>query len=127
MSDLSSSGDLDQPSGPEPEQRNVRLLKAAVYIMGVLLVAGTILLIGAIIWKASRLPASVARGFEPLEVTVPAGGSVRSVEIVGDRMAVAVESPEGTEIVIIDLRRGTVAGRVRLTPAGPPATATSGD
>lgn len=100
--------------------RNTRLLKRTVYIMGVLLVAGTIVLIAAIIWKASQLPQG-ARGFEPLDVAVPAGATVRSVEVVGDRMTVAVEAGEASEIIIIDLRRGEVHGRVRLTPEAPAA------
>jgi hypothetical protein len=37
--------------------RHVGLLKAAVYIMGVMMVVGTIVLIAGIIWKASQLPA----------------------------------------------------------------------
>lgn len=120
MSDISDSrGELGQPSVPGPDPRNVRLLKGAVYIMGLLLVAGTILLIGAIIWKASRLPASSTRGFGALDVAIPAGAAVTSVEIAGDRMAVTVEGGGGAEIIIIDLKRGDVAGRVRLTPGEP--------
>lgn len=122
MSDISDeTGDLGQPPVPGPDPRNVRLLKGAVYTMGLLLVAGTILLIGAIVWKASRLPATSVRGFEPLDVAIPAGAGVKSVEIAGDRMAVSVEGDGGAEIIIIDLKRGELAGRVRLTPGEPPA------
>lgn len=123
MSEISdSSGEVGQPPVPGPDLRNVRLLKGAVYIMGILLVAGTILLVGAIIWKASRLPATSTRGFEALNIAIPAGGGVKSVEIVGDRMAVSVEGGGHSEIIIIDLKRGEIAGRVQFTPGEPVAT-----
>ena len=114
----SGVGDDDQPFPPGPMAGNVRLLKAAVYIMGVMLVLGTILLIGAIVWKASHLPAGGGAGpFGNLDVAVPAGAAVRSVEIDGNRMAVTIEAAQ-SEIVIVDLRRGEVVGRIRLTPEG---------
>jgi hypothetical protein len=122
MSEISdSSGELGRPAGPGPDPRNVRLLKGAVYIMAILLVAGTVLLFGAIVWKASRLPATTARGFEALDVAIPAGAAVKSVEIAGDRMAVTVEAGGRTEIIIVDLKRGELAGRVRLAPGEPVA------
>ena len=87
--------------------------------MGVMLVLGTILLIGAIVWKASRLPAGSAAGsFGNLDVAVPAGAAVRSVEIDGNRMAVTLEAAQ-SEIIIVDLRRGEVVGRIRLKPERP--------
>ena len=88
--------------------------------MGVLLVVGTMVLVGAIIWKASRLPATTTAaggGFEALDIAVPAGATVRSVAIDGDRMAVTIEAAQD-EIVIVDLRRGEVVGRIRLVPDG---------
>ena len=116
----SNAGD-DEAFPPGPLARNVRLLKAAVTIMGVLLVVGTMVLVGAIIWKASRLPATTAAaggGFEGLEIAVPAGATVRALAIDGDRMAVTIAAAQD-EIVIVDLRRGEVVGRIRLMPDGP--------
>jgi hypothetical protein len=124
----SNAGDKDQPFPPSPLARHVGLLKGAVYTMGVMIVVGTIVLIVGIIWKASQLPASnpasistspgaSASGFEALDIAVPAGAVVRSVDIDGERMAVTVEA--GTsEIIIVDLSRGEVVGRVRLRPGG---------
>jgi hypothetical protein len=115
--------DDDQPFPPGPLARNVRLLKAAVSIMGVLLVVGTMVLVGAIIWKASRLPATTTTGtagFEAFDIAVPAGSTVRSVEMDGDRMAVTIAGARD-EIVVLDLRRGEVVGRIRLAPGEPAA------
>jgi hypothetical protein len=117
----SEAGNDDQPFPPGPLARNVRLLKAAVTIMGVMLVVGTIVLVAAIIWKASRLPAgsvAAAGGFEALDIAVPAGAAVRSVTINGDRMAVTLEAAH-EEIIIVDLGRGEVVGRIRFAPDGP--------
>jgi hypothetical protein len=114
----SNAGDKDQPFPPSPLARHVGLLKGAVYTMGVMIVVGTIILIVGIIWKASQLPAGPgtgAGGFEALDIAVPAGAVVRSVDIDGERMAVTVEAGS-SEIIIIDLRRGEVVGRVRLRP-----------
>ena len=114
----SGSGDDEEPFPPGPLAGNVRLLKAAVYIMGVMLVVGTFLLIGAIVWKASRLPAgSPAGAFGSLDVAVPAGTAVGAVDIDGNRMAVTIVAAQ-SEIIIVDLSRGEVVGRVRLVPEG---------
>ena len=113
----------DQPFPPGPLARNVGLLKAAVYIMGILIVVGTIVLIAGIIWKASQLPATSTAGpsaFEALDIAVPAGAAVGSVEIDGDRMAITLEG--APEIIIVDLARGEVVGRIRLEAGAPSAT-----
>ncbi|MFW6076248.1 MAG: hypothetical protein ACOC71_00715, partial [Hyphomicrobiales bacterium] len=90
---------------------------------------GTIVLVGAIIWKASRLPATTPAGpggFGDLEIAVPAGAGVASVAIDGERMALTLDGASGAagegdpgEIVIVDLRRGEVVGRIRLTSEAP--------
>ena len=111
-----AGGDDDQPIPSGPLARHVGLLKAAVTIMGIMLVLGTILLVAAIVWKASRLPGTTAAGagaFEAFDIAVPPGALVRSVAIDGDRMAVTIEG-ERDEIVIVDLRRGEVVGRIGL-------------
>lgn len=116
----SDIGDDDDQVLPGPLAGNVRMLKAAVTIMGVMLVVGTIILVAAIVWKASRLSegsATGAGGFPALDIAVPPGASVRSVAIDGDRMAVTLESAPN-EIVIVDIGRGEVVGRIRLKPGG---------
>ncbi len=88
--------------------------------MGILLVLGTILLVAGIVWKASRLPETAAAGagsFEAFDIAVPPGAAVHSVIIDGDRMAVTLEG-ERDEIIIVDLRRGQVLGRIGLTAEG---------
>ena len=123
----SSAGDEEddrQALPPGALARNVGLLKAAVYTMGVLIVVGTILLVAGIVWKASQLPASSRAGpaaFDALAVAVPAGAAVGSVEIDGDRMAITLEGAR--EIIIVDIGRGEIVGRIRLEMGAPAAGA----
>ena len=127
----SSAGD-DEDDGqaipPGALARNVGLLKAAVYIMGILIVVGTIVLIAGIIWKASQLPPASTAGpaaFDSLDIAVPAGAAVGSVEIDGDRMAIILEG--APEVIIVDLARGEIVGRIRLDPDTPAQGARTAD
>lgn len=121
----SPAGDEDdQPSAQGILADNIGLLKGAVYTMTVLLVVGTIVLVAGLIWKGSRLPAGgasgePAQGFEALDIPVPAGAAVRAVAIDGDRLAVTLDG--APEIVIVDIGRGQVVGRIRLTSETPAA------
>jgi hypothetical protein len=114
----SANDDEDnQPFPPGPLARNVGLLKAAVYIMSILIVVGTIVLIAGTICKTSQLPAATTAGataFEALDIAVPTGAAVGSVEIDGDRLAITLEG--APEVIIVDIRRGEVVGRLRLVP-----------
>ena len=94
--------------------RKFALLRFAVIAMGVLLVAGMFSVIGIIAYRASKAGTKKLPGFAPLEVPVAAGTQVDRLALDGNRMAVHVRSPKGSEILIIDVRRGYVSGRIRL-------------
>jgi hypothetical protein len=98
-----------------PDPRNVRLLKWAIYIMSALLVIGVIVVGVTIANRASKLAGDGTRGFGV--INVPAGqGSVISRMAVGDdRVAIHLRDASGAEeIVIVNIRRGTVEGRIRV-------------
>lgn len=102
----------------------MRRLKLSIAIMTFLLIAGTFVVIGTIIYRAVnhkgnqiakapvRSPAS--QGFSKLDVEVDRGTLVSQIEIDGDRMAVHVTRASADEILIIDIRSGELIGRVRL-------------
>lgn len=116
----SDLGDDDDQLMPGPLAGRIRMLKAAVTIMGVMLVVGTVILVIGIVWKASQLPkgsATGARTFPALDIAVPPGASVGSLAMDGDRMAVTLDTAPN-EIVIIDIGRGQEIGRIRLMPGG---------
>ncbi len=101
----------------------------AIAVMSILLVAGTMVVIGTIIYRAmtyqskSTAQISPAQAFSKLDVEVERGTLVSQIEIDGDRMAVHVTKAQADEILIIDIRRGELIGRVNLKekPAGPGA------
>ena len=100
-----------------PDPRNVRLLKWAIYIMSALLVIGVIVVGVTIAKRAGNLSAGARAGFGELDVAIPAGASVSRIAIDADRMAIHVKPSDGSEeIVIVNIRRGRIEGRVKLTP-----------
>jgi hypothetical protein len=101
--------------------RQVRVLKIAVIVMGVLLVGGFAFVLAAIVYQASRggqdvaLPAAAPRGVEA-ELAVPRDASVTALSLDGDRLAIHLDSASGPEIAVIDVKTGKVVARVRLKP-----------
>ncbi len=117
---------------PLGEPKNMARLKTAIAIMSILLVGGTVVVIGTIIYRAmtyesktaSQIPAQKAakvQGFSKLDVEVERGTLVSQIEIDGDRMAVHVTKAAADEILIIDIRSGELIGRVNLKEKPLPA------
>ncbi len=116
--------------------RQVRVLKIAVIVMGILLVGGFAFVLAAIVYQASRLgkpaapvaetvsgAASAAATLSPpaalpegVELAIPSGATVTTLSLDGDRLAVHLASPAGAEIAVIDLASGKVIARVKLKP-----------
>jgi hypothetical protein len=97
--------------------RQVRVLKFAVIVMGILLVGGFAFVLAAIVYQASRGgQSSVAPGGEPVatELQIPKDASVSTLSLDGDRLALQLQSSAGGEIVVIDLKTGKVLTRVKL-------------
>ena len=105
--------------------RQVRVLKIAVIVMGVLLVAGFAFVLAAIVYQASR-PAQDAsvtaaqavpgQGVVSIDLPVAAGTAVSAMSLDGNRLAVHLNGPAGPEIAVIDLATGKVVAHVRLKP-----------
>ena len=106
--------------------RQVRVLKIAVIVMGVLLVAGFAFVLAAIVYQASRLgekaTPAVGTVSPPMaealasELAIPIGAEVTTLALDGDRLAVHLKSQAGAEIAVIDVRSGKVLARVKLKP-----------
>ena len=102
--------------------RQVRLLKIAVIVMGVLLVGGFAFVLAAIVYQASHLKqAGVEQGTSPdpapapgFDLPVGADATLAAMSLDGDRLALHITSAAGPEIVVIDLASGKVVARVRL-------------
>lgn len=103
--------------------RQVRVLKIAVIVMGVMLVGGFAFVLAAIVYQASR-PAQDAGGTTAQSVTgqgavsidlpVPAGAAVGAMSLDGNRLAVHLTGPAGPEIAVIDLATGKLVAHVKL-------------
>src|SRR5689334_15847361 len=99
--------------------RQVKVLKVAVIVMGLLLVGGFAFVLAAIVYQASRggqsTPSTAAEAAAGAgtsgaattafsELSIPKNATVTSLALDGDRLALHLTSPAGAEIAVIDLR-----------------------
>lgn len=105
----------------------VRALVFIVVLLGLLILAGLVAVIGRIIYLSSSPPAQRAASEAPASAAVsdarhrldlPAGAVVGSIAVDGDRLAVHYEAPGGAGIAIVDLSTGAVVRRVDVVPGG---------
>lgn len=118
--------------------RQVGMLKIAVVVMGIMLLAGLAAVIAGLIYQASKVgkktpeapvaasapePVSLERAASgALEaLSIPGDGEVVSMSLDGQRLALYVRSREDAEIVIVDLTTGKVVSRVKIDKGPPPA------
>lgn len=105
--------------------RQVRMLKIAVIVMGILLVGGFALVMAAIVYQASKLgdkkgpvpDAAIPQAAAPAEMgafALPDGAEVVSMALDGDRLALHLKTSTGPEIAVIDVATGQVLSRIRL-------------
>ncbi len=95
--------------------QNIRVLKAIVIIMGVLIVFGLGVLLVAIGRQVSG--ASAGAGFDPAELKLPAGARVIQIEMEGDRLAVLLDLGDGRQLIqVYDARTGAAQGAVTIQP-----------
>ena len=109
--DLAPSNDMP---APEPDPKNVRLLKIVVSVLGALLVAGAVVLVIAIIYKAAKLKkAPPVEGFR-LETVLPPSASVLETRINGDHLVLRIRTASGEQVIVYNIRRGRETGRILL-------------
>ncbi|MGE0118276.1 MAG: hypothetical protein AB7S71_03410 [Dongiaceae bacterium] len=110
---------MSQPAS-ESNTRNMKGLLALVIIMGVLIVAGLIVVVVTIAMRlsGSGTEATAARpGFETLDLPVPAGCQVMEMVAADDRLILRLGSGERcNQIIVVDAVNGQNLGTVRLMP-----------
>jgi hypothetical protein len=88
----------------------MRTLKVLVVVMGVMIVAGVVVLVAAMIQRVG--------GGSPLApdatLSEPAGTRIIGTSLSGERLAVVLQGGGPDRVVIIDLRSGHVIGRTGL-------------
>jgi hypothetical protein len=86
-------------------------LKAAVVVMGVLIVAGFALLVGVLVSRMGGGPAVPVAAM----LDEPAGTRITSVAASAERLAVSLQGGGPDRVVVLDLRDGRVLARATLT------------
>ena len=104
--------------------RQVRVLKIAVIVMGILLVGGFAFVLAAIVYQASHggqvmqpVAAEAVGGPETSalsELAIPKDATVTSLALDGNRLALHLTSPAGGEVIVMDVASGKVLARIKL-------------
>ncbi len=101
--------------------RQVRLLKIAVIAMGLVLVGGFALVLGTIVYQASRggqkppQAEAIGEGSPALsELAIPKDASLTALALDGSRLALHLKSAAGSEVVVVDVATGKVLARIKL-------------
>ncbi len=114
---------MDQTTERQPPQGailsddQIRKLRIVVIIMSIALVAGVATLIGRVIYLANRGNEQAApRGMLAAEprLVLPAGASLKSTSVSGDRLSAHYTSPRGEGLIILDLVSGKTLSHVRI-------------
>ena len=120
---VTSEADNSPVPGTVFTPRQVKALKIAVIVMGLLLVGGFALVLGAIVYQASRLGQDTPAASNPAvsdqgatQVTVPQGANVTAMDLDGERLALHLNGSNGPEVIVIDLDSGKVLTRITLKP-----------
>jgi hypothetical protein len=89
----------------------MKALKVLVVLMGVLILAGTVVIIAVIV---RRTLSHTTTGPVALTLDEPAGTRIAGVAAMQDRLAVQLQGGGPDRVVLVDPRSGTVAGRITL-------------
>jgi hypothetical protein len=86
-------------------------LKAAVVIMGIMIVAGFAVLVGVLVTRVGGGGAAA-----PVAATLdePAGTRIASISASAERLAVSLQGGGPDRVVVMDLRNGHVVARATL-------------
>jgi hypothetical protein len=114
---MGDMGQDEQLGGEAPKGAGLKVLEAAVYIMGGLLVLMVFGLLGGIAWKLTHRAAAPGVSERALDIAVPEGATVGAMTLDGDRLAVHVLAGGKSEIIVVDTRKGAVLSRIKLAPS----------
>ncbi|HLN24852.1 MAG TPA: hypothetical protein VK558_12815 [Patescibacteria group bacterium] len=105
----------------------MKALKALVISMGLLVVAGLVL-VGYGLYRNSHNPSGTASsaagaraangavGYFSVDLPVPAGSKLEQMTTAGDRVILRFTGGEAERILVLDPQTGQVAGNITLVP-----------
>ncbi len=106
----------DVPPLSEAEQRQIRVLKAVVIGLGVLIVLALGALLAGVILKGGGAARGLPAG-EVMTLPVPRDAAVEEMRLSGNVLALRIRRADGgREIIVLDARHGRVLRRVVLQP-----------
>ena len=98
----------------------MRALKAAVIVMGVLIVAGVAVIVVTIVRRLSSPSASPTPSTQAVVPSTllhePLGTHIASVAASPDRLALTLQGGGPDRVVVIDTRSGKIVARAELAP-----------
>lgn len=111
--------DTVPPSEMEiPPAPRMAVLKGAVIVMGILLVAGFGLVIATIVNRASHPTAASSVGpggrFGISDINIERGDRVRTLTMNEGRLVIHIAGEKGEEIIVVNVKTGAELGRFRL-------------
>ena len=95
-----------------------RLARAAVIILGVLLVIALVTLVVGLALKLGGHRTSSDASSGPQKYSLPAGSQIVGVDSQPGRLIIHVRSPSGDEIDIVDTETGRLVGQIKAAEAG---------
>ncbi len=117
---------METNEGADAAAPNIRVLKAVVIGLGLLIVVGVVALIVGLFWRASKMgePAG-AKVAPPTALTAPAlptgpvalprGAVLTDMAATGDRVVLRLRLADGTtRLIFVDPRAAAVAGQLDL-------------
>jgi hypothetical protein len=105
----------DKPLDPAAE-RIQRKLRRLMLISALTLGVGMIAVFSAIIYRVVKSGEIDLPIYASGELLIPAGAKVISAGKDGDFIAVTLETPDGSEVYVMDLRTLTVINRIKFVP-----------
>lgn len=89
--------------------------------MGLLIVVGFVVAVAEIARRistpnAGRSPASATTDGFTERIALPSGSRVVSMNAVGDRLVVHIETPGGPAAYVVDPRNGALLGKIEFPP-----------
>lgn len=117
---------METNEGADAAAPNIRVLKAVVIGLGLLIVVGVVALIVGLFWRASKMgepagakvaPPTALTGPAALAgpVALPRGAVLTDMAATGDRVVLRLRLADGTtRLIFVDPRAAAVAGQLDL-------------
>lgn len=97
-----------------------RALKAAVIILGALIMfAFGALVVGGVMKAVRHRSEAAVPALPPGIAALPAGAKIVSLEVSGNRVVLGLHTPEGDEVDIFDTDTGRLVARLQPAPGKP--------